>query len=104
MADPNTGCFERFWMAALAVVAVVAIAAGVAIFNTNRVTAQDSTNTDWSQFVDGMIYLVTPVGQVDRYKVLETPHVQDGFLCTVVDQYQKETCFPLTNIAGIMAP
>ena len=99
--DAGSGCFDRFWMTMAAVMVAVATLAGVVVMNTNRVTAQD---TDWSQYVNGYLYLIAPVGEVQRYTILENPHVKDGFFCAVVDQYQVEMCAPLTNIAGLLEP
>jgi hypothetical protein len=99
--DSGQGCFERFWMTMAAVVMAAAVIAGVVVLNTNRVTAQEA---DYSQFVNGYLYLITPVGEVDRYTILETPHVKDGFLCAMVDQYNVEMCAPLTNVAGMLKP
>ena len=99
--DSGTGCFDRFWMTMAAVLVAAAVVAGVVVLNTNRVTAQDS---DWSRYVGGYLYLVAPVGEVQRYTILENPYVADGFFCAVVDQYQVEMCAPLTNVAGLIEP
>lgn len=97
----NTGCFERFFMSVLAVVAAIAVTAAVAIFGANRVTAQ---NSDYSQYKNGKLYLINPVAQVTIYTMLDVPRIQDGLLCTTVDQYEVEMCFPLTNVAGMTLP
>ena len=101
--DSGAGRFERLWMTMAAVVVAAAMLAGVIVMNTNRVTAQD-TGSDWSRYVNGYLYLVTPVGEVGRYTILENPRVEEGFFCAVVDQYQVELCAPLTNVAGLLEP
>ena len=97
MAEPS-GCFDRFWMTALAVMVAVAMAAGAVMMSTNRVTAQES---DWSQYSNGSLYVIEPVGGDTFFTIIEPPHVQDGFLCAVVEQTGSEICVPLANIAGL---
>ena len=99
--DAGSGCFDRFWMTMAAVIVAAAMLAGVVAFNTNRVTAQEG---DYSRFLNGYLYLINPVGEVQRYTILENPRVEDGFFCAVVDQYQVDLCAPLTNVAGLLEP
>ena len=99
--DSGSGCFDRFWVTMATVLVAAAMLAGVVAFNTNRVVAQDS---DYSRFLHGYLYLINPVGEVQRYTILENPRVEDGFFCAVVDQYQVELCAPLTNVAGLLEP
>ncbi|GEM_PF-3294757 len=96
----QTGCFDRFFMA-LALAVAAAMMVGVAVLQTNRVGAQEP---DYQRYLNGTLYLINPVAQVQRYTLLTVPYIQDGMLCAKVDQYQVEMCAPLTNIAGIMEP
>ena len=84
-----------------AVLVAAGVIAGVVVMNTNRVAAQDG---DYSRFLNGYLYLINPVGEVQRYTILENPRVEDGFFCALVDQYQVDMCAPLTNVAGLLEP
>jgi hypothetical protein len=96
--EQSPGCFDRFWMAAMALVVAFAITTGIVVMNTNHVKAQES---DWSRYGNGTLYLVTPVRGFDAFTILEPPHLQDGFLCAVVEEIGDEVCAPLANIAGL---
>jgi hypothetical protein len=95
--DP-IGCFDRFWATALAVMVAAAMAAGAVMMSSNRVAAQDS---DWSQYGNGSLYVIAPIGGDTFFTIVEPPHVQDGFFCAVVEQTGSEICVPLANIAGV---